>query len=107
MLELEIYEEFDKIIKDATESRSLKEYLEEVDRYGQDEFVYYSETTELYDDYQEDCENWLDSQVDETGLKPWENFPKWDYAINSDDNKFIVIVAMFEEYCNYLLEGTE
>lgn len=38
MLNLKINKEFDRIIKEATESRSLKEYLEEVDRYGQDEF---------------------------------------------------------------------
>lgn len=107
MLNLKINKEFDRIIKEATESRLLKEYLEEVDRYGQDEFVYYSETTELYDQYKSDCEEWLDDEVSESGLKPWEIFPNWDYAIDSDDDKFIVIVAMFEEYCNYLLEGLD
>lgn len=107
MLQLEIIKEFDRIIKDSTESRSLKDYLEEVDRYGQDEFVYYSETTELYDDYQEECEKWLDDLVDRTGMAPWELFPRWDYAVNSKYNKWNIITAMFEEYCRYLLDGLD
>ncbi|AZA17291.1 MAG: hypothetical protein HOU59_gp26 (endogenous virus) [Lactobacillus phage ViSo-2018a] len=101
MKKLEIYKEFDEIIKNAP---SLKDYLEEVDQYGQDEFVYYSETTELYDQYKSDCDDWIYEQVEETGLKPWELFEDWDYTINSDRNKFIVIAAMFEGYCRYLLE---
>lgn len=107
MLQLEIIKEFDRIIKDATESRSLKEYLEDVDRYGQDEFVYYSETTELYDDYQEECEKWLNDLVDRTGMAPWELFPRWDYAVNSRCNKWAIVTAMFEEHCRYLLDGLD
>lgn len=105
--DLSITNEFKEIVKDATKDRSLKGYLQDTCRYGQDEFVYYDETTELYDDYQEDCEKWLDNLVDETGLNPWDIFPSWDYALDSKYNKWNIIVSMFEEYCDYLLEGME
>lgn len=100
----DIENEFKKMVDDATQDRSLKEYLQEVVNYGQNEFCYYSETTNLYDEYSSDCEEWLDEQVEETGLKPWELFNDWDYIINSQYNKWNVITAMFEIYCIDRLE---
>lgn len=105
--DLKISKIFDEIVKDETQDYDLRAFLSDQCRYGQTVFVYYSETTELYDEYSSDCEEWLDEQVEETGLKPWDLFSEWDYAIDSDDNKFIVVVAMFEEYCCYLLEGLD
>lgn len=103
----EITKEFEKIIKTATQNWPLKEYLQDVDNYGQSELVYYSETTSLYNQYKSDCDDWLCEQVEETGLKPWELFKGWDYAPNSEENAWIVVVAMFEDYCRHLLEDLD
>lgn len=105
--DLSIIKEFDKIIKDETEDYDLKEFLSDQCLYGQTVFTYYTETTSLYDNYKEDCESWLSDLVDETGLNPWEIFQEWDYAVDSIYNKWYIIVAMFEQYCDYLLEGLE
>ena len=105
--DLSITSEFQTIIKDEIEGYDLRDFLSDQCTYGQTVFTYYTETTRLYDEYESDCEEWLDDKVYEEGLNPWELFREWDYAIDSDDNKFTVIVAMFEEYCNYLLEGLE
>ena len=107
MKKYEITKEFDDIINDTVENWSLREYLEEVENYGQTEFTYYSETTEMYDKYRQDCQEWLDDLVNETGMKPWEYFNSWDYDINSKENKWNVICAMFEQYCIDRLEGFE
>lgn len=107
MLKLDIMDEFDKIIKYETEDYELRAFLKDQCTYGQSVFVYYNETTGLYDEYKADCETWLNSKVDETGLYPWELFSEWDYAVDSIYNKWYIIVAMFEEYCDYLLEGLE
>lgn len=100
----DIEKEFKDIVDDATQDRSLEEYLQEVVDYGQNEFCYYSETTSLYDEYSSDCEEWLDEQVENSGLKPWDLFTNWDYAINSEQNKWNVITAMFEDYCSDRLD---
>lgn len=100
----DIEKEFKEIVDDATQDRSLEEYLQEVVDYGQNEFCYYSETTSLYDEYSSDCEEWLDEQVENSGLKPWDLFTNWDYAINSEQNKWNVITAMFEDYCSDRLD---
>ena len=107
MLELSILKEFDEMIKYETQDYDFKDFLSDQCRYGQDVFVYYEDTTALYDKYKVDCETWLDSLVDETGLDPWEIFPIWDYAVNSKENKWYVVVSMFEEYCDHLLEGLD
>ena len=104
---LSITKEFKDIIEDETEDYDLRDFLSDQCRYGQTVFIYYSETTKLYDEYKEDCESWLKDLVDETGMNPWEIFPEWDYAVDSDINKWNIVVAMFEEYCDYLLEDIE
>ena len=105
--DLSIIKEFDEIVECETEDFDLRTFLTEQLRYGQYAFTYYTETTALYDKYKEDCEKWLSDLVDETGLNPWELFPEWDYTVNSVYNKWNIIVAMFESYCDYLLEGLE
>lgn len=100
----DIEKEFKDIVDDATQDQPLEEYLQGVVDYGQNEFCYYSETTSLYDEYSSDCEEWLDEQVENSGLKPWDLFTNWDYAINSEQNKWNVITAMFEDYCSDRLD---
>ena len=107
LTELSITKEFKDIIEDETEDCDLREFLSGQCRYGQTVFVYYDETTELYDEYQEDCEAWLDNLVDEMGLDPWDIFPEWDYAVDSIYNKWYIVISIFEEYCDYLLEDLE
>lgn len=97
--ELSIVEEFDAIIKDETVDYDLKEFLSDQCQYGQTVFVYYAETTDLYDKYKADCQDWLENLVSETGMKPWDIFEDWDYVPGSEVNKWIVISEMFEEYC--------
>ena len=105
--DLEITKKFKEIVKEETQDYDLRDFLHDQCQYGQTAFTYYSETTELYDDYDEDCEKWLDSLVDQTGMNPWELFPMWDYAVNSKFNKWTVVISMFEEFCDHLLEGSE
>ena len=105
--DLSISKVFDEIVKNETEDYDLRAFLTDQCRYGQDVFVYYDETTKLYDKYRSDCEAWLDNLVDETGLNPWEIFPNWDYMPDSIYNKWHIIVAMFEDYCQDMLESLE
>lgn len=105
--DLEITKEFDKIVKEQTQDYDLRDFLENECTYGQDAFTYYTETTALYDKYRSDCEKWLESLVEEMGMNPWEIFPEWDYAPDSIYNKWYIVISMFEEYCNYLLEDLE
>ena len=107
LTELSITKEFKGIIEDETEEYDLRDFLSDQCRYGQTAFVYYTETTALYDKYKDDCEYWLDRLVDEMGLDPWDIFPEWDYAVDSIYNKWHIIISMFEEYCDYLLEDLE
>jgi hypothetical protein len=58
----------------------------------------YSDTTELFDNFEDECNDWLEESTEETGLNPFELFPNWDVAINSACNKNIIIWAMFEDY---------
>ena len=103
----DIEEEFKDIVDDATQDRSLEEYLQEVLNYGQNEFCYYSDTTNLYDEYKSDCDDWLYNLVEETGMEPWNLFSEWDYAPDSEQNKSTVIATMFENYCRDRLEKME
>ena len=58
------------------------------------QLIFHWETTELFDEFEDECNDWLM----QLGFKPWEKFPDWDFAVNSKHNKNIVIWAMFEEY---------
>ena len=95
----EIENEFKIIVNDACDGQSLKDYLQGVKDYGQQEFSYYYQTTDLYDKYRSNCQDWLENLVSETGMKPWNIFENWDYVPGSETNKWIVISEMFEEYC--------
>ena len=95
----EIENEFKIIVDDACDGQSLKDYLQGVKDYGQQEFSYYYQTTDLYDKYRSNCQDWLENLVSETGMKPWNIFEKWDYVPGSEINKWIVVSEMFEEYC--------
>ncbi|AIS73861.1 hypothetical protein LDL_003 [Lactobacillus phage Ldl1] len=107
MKKLGIIKEFEETIKDQTEGYDLREYLEDTLKYGQTAFTYYRETSELYDRYRSDCDAWLEDLVSERGLNPWEIFPEWDIHPDSEINKWLVIVFMFEGHCYYLLDGLE
>lgn len=107
LTDLSIVKEFDKIIREETQDYDLRDFLNDQCRYGQDVFVYYDDTTKLYDEFKEDCEKWLNDLVDEMGMYPWDIFPEWDFVPDSIYNKWYVIVGMFEQYCDYLLEGLD
>ena len=53
------------------------------------QLIFHWETTELFDEFEDECNDWLR----ELGFKPWEIFP-----VNSKHDKNVVIWAMFEEY---------
>lgn len=107
MKKSEINEKFDKIIKDETESYDLREYLEDTCKYGQTAFTYYDDTSEIYDSYRSDCEVWLEDLLSEGGLYPWEFFGGWEIFPDSEENKWRVVVAMFEDHCRYLLDDLD
>ena len=60
--------------------------------------AFFNQTTELFDNFEDECNDWLEELTEGTGLNPFELFPDWDVAINSEHNKNTVILAMFEEY---------
>ena len=60
--------------------------------------ISYRETTELFDNFEDECNEWIADLKEETGLDPWDLFSDWDYSINSQYNKNTVIWKMFEEY---------
>ena len=62
------------------------------------ELIYYKDTVALYDEFEDECDEWLNEQIEQTGLRPDQLFRDWDNSINSYLNKNIVIWAMFEEY---------
>ena len=95
----EIENEFRDIINETRKDQTLKDYLQGVKDYGQQEFSYYNQTTGLYDKYRSNCQDWLENLVYEKGMKPWDIFENWDYVPGSETNKWIVISEMFEEYC--------
>ena len=62
------------------------------------ELIYYKDTVALYDEFEDECDEWLNEQIEQTGLRPDQLFRYRDNSINSDLNKNIVIWAMFEEF---------
>ena len=103
MKEYEITKEFEQIVDEASEGQSLISYLKEVRDYGQEYFIYYHETTDLYDKYASDCDDW----ASDLGMKPWDLFGDWDLSINSEQNKWLIVTAMFEQYCIDRLDELE
>ena len=98
-----INEAFDEIYESAVEGYTSKEEFDEyLAKYGcvsgVDGLIYYSETTELFDNFEDECNDWLEDLKEETGLNPWDLFSNWEVAINSQYNKNTVVWAMFEEY---------
>ena len=49
--------------------------------------VYFNQTSELFDNFEDECNDWLEELTEETGLNPFELFKNWDVAINSEHNK--------------------
>ena len=105
-----ISKEFNKIIAKACEDQPLEDFLEEeidFDCSGLD----FDDTSQLYDEYQDECIEWFNYFFEKTGMSPLE-FCKacdWDYVLDeendkclvmdSDKNKFLLVTSMFEHYC--------
>lgn len=99
-----IREAFEDIYESAVEDYDTKEeFDEDLAKHGcisgiVGGLIYYWETTELFDNFKDECNDWLENLKEETGLNPWDLFDDWNIAINSEQNKNTVIWAMFEEY---------
>lgn len=101
---------FNKIIEEACETQPLEDFLEEEineDCSGIDS----DEAAQLFDEYEDECLDWLNYFFEKTGMSPLE-FCKacdWDYVLDeendrclvmdSDKNKFLLVTSMFEHYC--------
>ena len=108
--QFKISKEFNKIIAKACEDQQLENFLEEeidFDCSGLD----FDDTTQLYDEYEDECIEWFNYFFEKTGMSPLE-FCKacdWDYILDeendrclvmdSDKNKFLLATSMFEHYC--------
>ena len=108
--QFKISKEFNKIIAKACEDQPLENFLEEeidFDCSGLD----FDDTTQLYDEYEDECIEWFNYFFEKTGMSPLE-FCKacdWDYILDeendrclvmdSDKNKFLLATSMFEHYC--------
>ena len=98
-----IRDAFNEIYESVVEGYDSKEEFDEyLAKYGcisgVGGLIYYWETTELFDNFEDECNDWLEDLKEETGLNPWDLFSNWEIAINSQYNKNTVIWAMFEEY---------
>ena len=99
-----IHEAFNDIYESEIEDYDNKEdFNEDLAKHGcisgiVGGLAFFNQTTELFDNFEDECNDWLEELTEETGLNPFELFQNWDVAINSDYNKNIIIWAMFEEY---------
>ena len=99
-----IRDAFDEIYESEVEGYDKKDqFNEDLAKHGcisgiVGSLMYYSDTTELFDNFEDECNDWLEESTKETGMNPFELFHNWDVAINSAYNKNIVIWAMFEDY---------
>ena len=99
-----IQEAFDGIYESAVEGYDSKEkFDEDFAKNGcisgmVGGLVYFYQTSELFDNFEDECNDWLEELTEGTDLNPFELFKNWDVAINSAYNKNIIIWAMFEEY---------
>ena len=99
-----IRDAFEEIYDSAVEGYDSKEkFDEDLAKHGCISgmvcgLIYYSDTTELFDNFEDECNDWLEELTEETSLNPFELFHNWDVAINSKCNKNTVIWAMFEDY---------
>lgn len=102
-----IRDAFEEIYESAVEGYDSKEkFDEDLTKHGcisgiVGGLVYFYQTTELFDNFEDECNEWLEDLKEETGLNPFELFRNWDVAINSAYNKNIVIWAMFEDYVTF------
>ena len=99
-----IHEAFNDIYESEIEDYDNKEdFNEDLAKHGciygiVGGLAFFNQTTELFDNFEDECNDWLEELTEETGLNPFELFQNWDVAINSAYNKNIIIWAMFEEY---------
>ena len=101
---MKIKEKFQEIYNSNIEAyEDADEFKSDLLQYGcvsgmVSELIYYKDTVSLYDEFEDECIEWLNEQIEQTGLRPDQLFRDWYNSINSDLNKNTVIWAMFEEY---------
>ena len=88
------YKNVDDFRSDLMKHGNIHDCISEILMDMDTQLIFHWETTELFDEFEYECNDWLR----QLGFKPWEKFPDWDFAVNSKHNKNIVIWAMFEEY---------
>ena len=99
-----IHEAFNDIYESEIEDYDNKEdFNEDLAKHGcisgiVGGLAFFNQTSELFDNFEDECNDWLEELTEGTGLNPFELFKNWDVAINSEHNKNTVIWAMFEEY---------
>lgn len=111
-----IADEFNDIIEDYCEDRSVTGFLEEVT--GSDDYqqrINSIEAIQLYDENEDECVDWLNWLMTDCGLEPLEfaTLRDWDYVLNietgqfviidTDKNKIFIVNEMFASYCDELL----
>lgn len=110
-----IVDEFNQIIDKACKDRPIKDFLEEATDFNHQELDLH-QTTRLYDEYRDECDDWIKFFVTNSGLTPLEflSFCNFDYIWDTENyrfaiedtekNKFFVVEAMFKCYCIELLD---
>ncbi len=116
-MQRKIADEFNKIIDEACEDRSVTGFLKEVacsDDYDEKINPHYA--IQLYDKNEDECVDWLNWLITDCGLEPLEfaTLRDWDYILNeetgqfviidTDRNKTFIINNMFANYCSELLD---
>lgn len=105
---------FDNIISNnAIHYGSVKKFLEAVDEHGAEfsgvgELLLYEDTDEIFDDYEDAFNDFLEDYCDACGvIAPNEIFFSWENRINSSSNKHAVVITAFENYVANLLRAIE
>lgn len=113
--EVKIASEFNKIIEEVCEYHSLKDFLEDVGYYDL-HVLGYRQTTLLYDEYRDECDDWLCYFTENCDMDTLEScmFSCWDLVfddetcqitfLDTEKNKFFIVESMFENYCSELLD---
>ena len=114
---VKIADEFNKIIEEICEYHSLKDFLENVVYYDL-HVLGYRQTTRLYDEYRDECQDWVCYFLENYNMDTSESymFSCWDFVFDFDDetcritfldtekNKFFIVESMFKNHCSELLD---
>lgn len=89
-----IADEFNEIISESCQDRSVTGFLEEVAGYDDyEERISPRQAIQLYDENEDDCVGQSNYLMTDCGLEPLEfaTLCDWDYVLNEETSQFVII----------------